>query len=168
MRTSIASVALIRRHVGGQTLWLAQWNAHWHRYYFVGGHKHEDESFRECLVREVAEETGLTEHVDYDVVDGPVAHVEYADWSGRAQAQTAYTMELFELRLRSERASRRLDANPKNRWLRESEIRAGRCADGKRVSQTMGLLLQRAGLWNGEGQEDRTSGRADVPGDSAW
>jgi hypothetical protein len=36
------------------------------------------------------------------------------------------------------------DAN--NRWLSESDIRAGRCRDGKAVSPTMLRILSLAGL----------------------
>jgi molecular chaperone DnaJ len=67
MRQSVAAVALIRRSEAGQALWLAQWNPHWRRYNFVAGHKRPDESFRQCVVRELAEELGLREGADISV-----------------------------------------------------------------------------------------------------
>src|SRR5437773_919158 len=80
MRTSVASIALIQKREQGQTQWLVQWNRNWRCYNFVGGHKHPDEDFRECLLREVKEELGLDEGSDYAVADGPRAHLEYTAW----------------------------------------------------------------------------------------
>jgi 8-oxo-dGTP pyrophosphatase MutT (NUDIX family) len=141
MRQSHAAVALIRREEAGQTLWLTQWNPKWERFHFVSGHKRPDETFRQCLVREVEEELRLREGIDFVAGTEPVAHVEYTAWSENAKADTAYTMELFNVRLTGEEARRTVDADPENRWLTEAEIQGERCADGKSVSPTMKLLL---------------------------
>jgi len=146
MRTSVAAVALIRRQCEGRTLWLAQWNEHWQHYHFVGGHKRPGESFRECLVREMAEELHLREGADY-VATGPVAHLEYTAWSRSTEVETAYTMELFEVRLAAEEARRKVDSDPSNRWLTEEEIAGQRCGDGQPASETMALLLRKSGVW---------------------
>src|SRR5262245_472085 len=99
MRQSIAGLALIRRQQDGRTLWLAQWNPKWQRYNFVSGHKRPDESFRDCVVREVGEELGLSAGTDFHAAAEPLAHLEYTDWSESARQETAYVMELFEVRL---------------------------------------------------------------------
>lgn len=162
MRTSVAAVALIRRECEGRTLWLAQWNPHWHHYHFVGGHRLAGESFRRCLIREVAEELGLCEGADYVAV-GPVAHLQYTAWSRSAKAETAYTIELFEVRLAGEAARRKVDANPSNRWLAEAEMSNRRCEDGQQVSETMALLLRKAGIWP-ETDLEQTGGSQEQPG----
>src|SRR5262245_5104151 len=60
MRLSVSSLAVIRRTgPDGLVCYLTQWNAGWDAFNFVGGHKHDDESHRACLVRELAEELGL-------------------------------------------------------------------------------------------------------------
>ena len=143
MRQSLAAVAVIRREEAGETLWLAQWNGHWRCYNFVAGHKRPDESYRQCVVREVAEELGLREGADATVPEGPLAHVEFVEWSDSAKCETAYTMELFEVAL-SDLARATVEADPRNRWLTEAEIRARKCRDGKPVSRTMGALLDRS------------------------
>ena len=61
MRQSQATVALIRPVHDGQNLWLAQWNPKWRQFHFVSAHRRPDETFRECLVREIAEELELGE-----------------------------------------------------------------------------------------------------------
>jgi 8-oxo-dGTP pyrophosphatase MutT (NUDIX family) len=146
MRTSVAAFALFRRAAPtGRVEYLAQWNDGWHAFHFVGGHKLDDESFRDCCVREVAEELGLIEGRDFRVAPERRSHLRYIYWSERAQTDTAYTVELFDAELLSPAvASVESDAN--NRWLTESDIRAGRCRDGKAVSATMLRILSLAGL----------------------
>jgi 8-oxo-dGTP pyrophosphatase MutT (NUDIX family) len=141
MRQSIASVALIRRQQDGRTLWLAQWNRRWQMYNFVSGHKRPEESFRECVVREIGEELGLWEGIDFRLPTEPPKRLEFTDWSDGAGAETAYTMELFEVELIGPAARQRVDANPQNRWLTKEEIRSQRCQDGKPVSRTMSRIV---------------------------
>jgi 8-oxo-dGTP pyrophosphatase MutT (NUDIX family) len=140
MRRSEAAVAMIRRVQDGQTLWLAQWNPKWRAYHFVGGHRRPEESFRECLTREVGEELGLGEGVDYQVSPAPPIHLEFTDFSQSTRTETDYIMELFGLELYS-RANPTVEGNPENCWLTEAEIEAGRTNDGRPVSTTMRRLL---------------------------
>ncbi len=144
MRESLAAVAVIRQRAGDQTLYLAQWNEGWQRYSLVGGHKHDDESFRECLIREVHEELGLTEGAHYRLSDKPPAHLQFEAWSERASEQTAYTFEVFELTLADVESEslRVINALPTNRWLTRDEVESGTTADGKSISATVSRLLR--------------------------
>ena len=146
MRQSIAAFGVFRRAGASGTLWLAQWNGNWNKFNFVGGHKRSSESFRQCAIREVAEELEIVPGEDYVVGDEPAAHLEYVAWSGSANEKTAYTIELFDARLRRDSAALRVDANPANRWLTEREILAERTSDGRAVSETMARLLTEAQL----------------------
>lgn len=145
MRTSVAALALIRRETGESPSWLTQWNDNWRQYSFVGGHKHPAESFRECILREIAEELGLLEVREFVVANESLTHLEYRAWSERAQTETAYTMELFDVRLVSDAARCKVDADPRNRWLGEDEIQTRCCRDGKPVSETVKRLLDAIG-----------------------
>jgi ADP-ribose pyrophosphatase YjhB (NUDIX family) len=142
MRRSEAAVALIQREQDGRNLWLAQWNPKWRRYHFVSGHRRPDETFRACLVREIAEELRLREGPDYQVSPAPPIHLEFRDYSERTQTQTCYLMELFRVELIDGDARRRIDENARNRWLSEAEIGAERTDDGRPVSATMKRLLR--------------------------
>jgi 8-oxo-dGTP pyrophosphatase MutT (NUDIX family) len=141
MRQSFAAIALIHRVEKGQRHWLAQWNAKWGAYHFVGGHKRPAETFRECLVREVAEELGLGQGADYQVSSAPPIHLEFTDFSESTQAQTCYIMELFGVEL-SSGAHPKVESNRENRWLTEAEIQAGQTRDRQAVSRTMSRLLE--------------------------
>jgi 8-oxo-dGTP pyrophosphatase MutT (NUDIX family) len=142
VRRSESAVAVIRREQDGQILWLTQWNPKWGAYHFVSGHRRPEESFRECLVREIAEELGLHEGTDYRVESGHRPPVEFPAVSRSAGVETWYVMQLFEVKLAGDRPLNQIDADSKNRWLNEAEIRAGRCRDGKPVSETMLRLLK--------------------------
>jgi isopentenyldiphosphate isomerase len=146
MRQSIASVALIRRQQNGRTIWLAQWNPRWQKYHLVSGHKRPEETFRECVIREIGEELGLQEGIEFRLPAKPLAHLEYMAWSGSAGEETAYTMELFEVELIGSTARQKVDTDPHNRWLTDEEIRSEKCHDGQAVSPTMSRLLSSSGL----------------------
>jgi 8-oxo-dGTP pyrophosphatase MutT (NUDIX family) len=146
MRQSVAAIAIIRRQSDAETLWLAQWNDRWQRFHFVGGHRHDDESFRQCVVREVAEELEIAEGTGFLVGERPLAHLDYTAWSAGAGEETHYMMELFDVQLVGDAVRQQVDADPQNRWLTVEEIRSGRAADGNPVSDTMALLLDKAHL----------------------
>ncbi len=129
-------------------MWLAQWNSHWRRFHFVGGHKRHDETFRQCLVREVSAELAFREGDDFSAEEKPLGRREYTAWSERFQAETKYEMELYRVRLLGSNAVSRINGDPLNRWLSAEEIRAGKTGDGQAVSETMGQLLEETG-WPG-------------------
>lgn len=146
MRTSVAAFALFRRPApAGRVEYLAQWNPGWHAFHFIGGHKRDSESFRECCAREVSEELGLAEGRDFRIAPERRNHLRYIHWSERAKADTAYTVELFDAELLAPAAAA-VEADANNRWLTESDIRAGCCRDGRAVSPTMLRILSLAGL----------------------
>jgi hypothetical protein len=139
---SEAAVALIRLGHGRETRWLARWNHRWSAFNLISAKKWSDESFRECLLREIDEELGLREGVDYDWPAESAAHVEFTAFSHAAGIETRYKMELFEVELRVESALPAIDVAPTNRWLREAEVRAERTSDDRPVSATMKRLLE--------------------------
>src|SRR3712207_3090882 len=98
-RQSVGAVALVRRQDQGQALYLAQWNRTWGAFHLIGGHKRPQESFPECLIREVGEELGLAEGTDFAVPAEPLAHLEFEAWSESARVETSYVLEVFEVEL---------------------------------------------------------------------
>jgi len=142
MRQSLASLALIRREVNGSAGWLVQWNERWRKFNLIGGHKKKGESFQECMAREIQEELDLRDGTNCTVAPEPQSVLEYEAWSEGAREQTAYRMALFDVTLTDE-AMECVDANPRNRWVGEEEIRRQACADGRPVSPTVLDLLTR-------------------------
>ncbi|HVA51050.1 MAG TPA: NUDIX hydrolase [Pirellulales bacterium] len=143
MRTSLAALALITRRRTGETEYLAQWNPEWAAFHFVGGHRYADETFRDCLVREIGEELGVAPG-GLAMADDPTARLHYVATSRRAGAETAYTMELFDVELNGDELCR-IEQRPENAWLGSEEISAEAMHDGRAISPTMSLLLGKTG-----------------------
>ncbi len=140
-RRSVAAVALIRRTHEGRTCYLAQWNPKWMALHFVSGHKRPEETFRECIIREISEELRLTPGTDVFFAGAPGAVLEFAAWSKSAGVETLYEMAVFQVQLSGGSAMAKVAANPDNRWVTEGEILLGQCADGTRISPTMARIL---------------------------
>jgi hypothetical protein len=126
----------------GQASYLAQWNPKWQALHFVSGHKRPEETFRECIVREISEELGLTPGSNTIVAGAPRAVLEFAAWSESAAVETWYEMAVFDVALSGERTLATIAANPDNRWVTGSEILAGQCDDGTRISPTMARIVK--------------------------
>ena len=141
----MAAAALTCRTDGAETRWLVRWNRGWECFFLVGGHKLDAETFRDCLVREIAEELGLSEGQDYAMGSAPLAHVTYAAKSRRTGEDTRYAVELFAVRLASDAVWDRIAADARVRLVTEAEIRSQRCGDGKPISPTMLRLLDSVG-----------------------
>ena len=172
-RESVGSVALICRRADGKRYWLARWNKNWACYYFVGGHRRDGESYRDCLVREVEEELGLAEGRDYRLGTEPLKHVEYEAWSRSAKARTQYKLDLFpvktrynlrvyDVKLRESNEVAALNSWRDVRWLSEEEIQVQRTSDGAPVSETMSRLLESIGWHCAEPEEED----GESPGDA--
>ncbi len=143
-RQSIGALALITRKENGKRYWLAQWNGGWSAFNFIGGHREEDESFRECVEREALEELEI-DASEMIISEKPFKHLEYSAFSKSAGVETNYVMELFDVELTEEGEKKAMKDN-NNRWISEDEVRAEKCDDGKTVSVTMKKLLTMAGL----------------------
>ena len=145
MHKSIASIALIRREAESQTLWLARWDEGSKSYGFVGGHKQDHESFRECLIREIGEDLGLHEGRDVLVASAPLEHLEYTEVSRSTGEQTEYIIELFDVALTGSGTRSTIDANPAYCWLSEPEIMAEACNDDRPISSIAKRFLNKLG-----------------------
>jgi 8-oxo-dGTP pyrophosphatase MutT (NUDIX family) len=144
-RCSLGAAAVICCRDSGQLRWLARWNKNWRCYYLVGGHKHEDETFRQCLAREISEELDLAEGDDYGMGATPCQRLEYDAWSESAKRETHYEIELFAVKL-SDAVERSLPRSRREvRWLSREEIENGACADGQPVSPTLSRMAAAVG-----------------------
>jgi 8-oxo-dGTP pyrophosphatase MutT (NUDIX family) len=153
MRRSIAAAALIHRLENGQSQWLVQWNSLWQRFYFVSGHKEPEETFRQCMERELTEELQFRQGIHFNVATEPICHLDYDTWSRSAEMETRYTIELFQVELIGSEALAIVEANPANRWINAQEMNAGKCCGGAPLSETIRRLFP-AGSTNEGGNCD--------------
>lgn len=142
MRTSLAAFALLVV----DERWLVRWNERWAAFNLVGGHKEDDETFRQCCLREVNEELGLVPEVDFTVTAEPIKQIEYDSYSKSAGTMTRYTFELFEMALTSDKALETINADPENLWIDDAAILRKQTPDGRAISDTVERVLRMAGL----------------------
>lgn len=147
MKSSTAAIALIRKEQDGQTRWLARWSIDSNSYHFLGGHKSEGESFRDCVICEVVEGLGLEPEADFVVADAPHSQLEYQGLSDGTPGETIHTMELYLVELTGDFSHDKIASDVANRWLLEAEIQAGTTTDGKPINGTMNLFWELAGLF---------------------
>jgi len=144
LRRSEGGIALIQRTLAGKREWLAQWNENWQAFFFIGGHRHEKETFRECVIREIEEELGLSAQ-ECPVANLPAHHLEYRAVSRSANELTNYMMELFEAHPTQD-GLKKIARNTSNKWLDETEIRRLEAYDARAVSVSMMVILGLAKL----------------------
>lgn len=157
MRKSVASLAVIARFERGQSFYLTHWNTGWNAFSLPGGHLHDDESHRACLVRELSETDELRlppppddpDHAAAAPIDNldarlvhahvaaePLGRMVYEAFSQSKKEPTRYTIDLFTAEL-SPGALNHIAGNPDLRWLSEWDIEAGRTDDGRPVSESV-------------------------------
>lgn len=134
MRQSYADFAWIEREAPDGPRVLTQWNRKWQAFNLVGGHREPGESFRECVVRELVEELGITPD-DFAVSGEPLAQIEFEAWSVPAEETTAYSMVAFRAEILTDAALRQINKNTENRWLSATELAAAKTHDGRRISE---------------------------------
>ena len=137
MRKSTGALAYLIRNRDEHPELLAQWNEGWQSYSFVGGHKRNEESFRECVIREVNEELRIDEGSEFLVEPTALSHLEYTAWSVRARVATAYTMEVFRVTLVSTDIEAFVSRAAENCWVSFPEIWAGCTENGTHISNTV-------------------------------
>jgi 8-oxo-dGTP pyrophosphatase MutT (NUDIX family) len=143
MRESLAALALIENtSPENEPRWLVQWNAGWQRLALVGGHKRPAETYPECLRRETNEELGLVADCDFAAGDAPLARLNYVAWSQRAQEQTQYALEVYQVALLSAQALAQVTADTANCWVSAAEIERGVADDGRSISDQVQRVVR--------------------------
>ena len=120
MRLSRAGLALIRN----RNRILLQWNENWQAFSLIGGHVEAGESFRECCIREIAEELALVPRVDFQVSAKPFRPTQsYVAFSRSSGQMTRYEVSLFQTTFARENLLHKVSEDDINLWASEFEIR---------------------------------------------
>ncbi|WP_339743732.1 NUDIX domain-containing protein [uncultured Rubinisphaera sp.] len=143
MRESIGAIVFYERRTARGQEYLAQWNAGWKAFHFVGGHQRAEETSLNCAIRESNEELELAAD-QFQIDPIPIGRLKYQSFSQRAQMETAYQTTLFSGHL-PQKSQQLIERNSQNVWVTPTEIQQGRTKTGQAISPTSALLLQKTG-----------------------
>ena len=138
------SIALIRKPAAHGTAWLARWDDGQQYYDFVMAEPLEDESFRECIDREVGWVLRLDRQRDYLVANMARLNLEFQARLPGHSEPAQVTAVFYAVDLYRKAAWHQVDADPLNRWLSSKEICRGKTGDGQRINPLVTFLIRRS------------------------
>jgi hypothetical protein len=143
MRRYFRSLALIPRVNEERSSWFCQWNQVDGWFDFVTGERLDNESFRDCIDREVSNTLGLGPK-DYLVANMAQLNLEFAAvLPGEAEASHV-SVAFFIVNPYGKTSRQMLESHPGGRWLTGGELLEGKTTDGIPVSPVVTYLLKRA------------------------
>jgi hypothetical protein len=136
------SIALLRHPKQLENLWLANWDARRQHFDFVTAARLDDESFRECLDREIAWVLDLRPGKDYIISSQARLHLDLrVDLTVEG---TFYVVEFYIADLYGKASRAMVELNKEVRWLTGDEVLSGQTSEGVPVNPSLVELLHRA------------------------
>lgn len=142
MNQFAGSIALIRHPEYLEDQWLAYWEEGRKRYDFVTAERLDNESFRDCLDREVAWVLDIRRGKDYIISSQARLHLDLPIDSEIAGAFFVTEFYIVDLYGKSGFAS--VELNKQLRWLTSEEVLSGRTVDGGLLNPALVALLNKA------------------------
>jgi len=136
------SIALLRHPEQLENLWLAYWDARCKHFDFVTAERLDDESFRECLDREIAWVLDLRRAKDYIISSQARLHLDLPVES--TDGESFYVVEFYVTDLYGKASRAMVELNKDARWLTSDEVLSGQTSEGVPVNPSLVELLHRA------------------------
>lgn len=142
MQTLIRSIAMIRKPAEHRSTWLARWQPPTRCYDFVMAEPLEEESFRECIDREVSWVLQLERRRDYLVANMAQINLDFCEALPGDAHETHIVAAFYIVDLYRKSAWERVDSDPENRWVTASEIYAGQARDDRPIDPNLRFLIR--------------------------
>ncbi len=137
------SVALIPESAESSSKWFCLWDNNRSCFDFIKAERDLDESYRDCIHREVLASLSLTKR-DVLVSDMAQLNLEFVDKLPESTANSHIAVSFYVVHLYSHAARQAAAGIVEGRWLTGTELLQGQTTDGWRVSPTLSYLLRRA------------------------
>jgi hypothetical protein len=142
MQHFIRSIALIRKPSAHRTSWLARWQNHSRCYDFIMAEPLEEESFRECIDREVGWVLKLERERDYLVANMAQINLDFCDALPGDAHETHIVVAFYVVDLYRKSAWKLVDADGENCWLSAEEIYTGFAQDQRPIEPNLRFLIR--------------------------
>lgn len=139
------SVALIPEDSESNSRWLCLWDNNRSCFDCVTAERGDNESFRDCIHREVLESLDLTKR-DVLVSNMAQLNLEFVHTLPESTSDTHVAVSFYLVHLYSETARQAVKEMVEGRWLTGKELLHGETTDGWAVSPTLSYLLRRAAV----------------------
>ena len=142
------SIGLIRHPEEVERLWLAVWDDRNYHFDFVVAERLENDSFRECLDREIAWTLPLRSGKDYLISSVARLHLDAALSLDASQADLMlYSIELFVVDLYGKVAAKSLANDPNLRWVSSDEVLMGKTTCGRCIAPRLVAMIRKADVF---------------------
>jgi len=148
-----SALAVIRIDTDMGRFYLLQWNAHWEKLSLVGGKVNPEDhgKYAKTMTRELKEELGISSH---NYVMERLETIQTRQFSEHEKVFKDYEFHIFQVRFTPQHPTSHADFNAfveryftvrdrSNRLASEEEIRHLRTSDGKPISYTVKLILEK-------------------------
>jgi hypothetical protein len=143
----VGAVALIRHPIELEKQWLAHWDPRYGHYDFVIAARLENDSFRECLDREIAWSLPLRKGKDYLISSVARLHLDATLLISGHSAPMPVTTEFFVVDLYGKSASARVADDPNTRWVTSSEVLDTTTKCGHSISPQLSTMIRIADVF---------------------
>jgi hypothetical protein len=141
------SIGLIRHPKEVERLWLAVWDQQSAHFDFVFAERLENDSFRECLDREIAWTLPLRKGKDYLISSVARLHLDTAFSVAEQTNLMLYSIELFIVDLFGKMAAKSLANDPDMLWVSSEEVLGGQTNCGRKISPRLVSLIRKADVF---------------------
>lgn len=139
----VGSIALIRRFENEQTRWLVQHHECSNICRLIQAERLEEESFRECIDREVSWALSLERNKDYIISSVPRLHLEVQLRAPGKEEGDKIVVEFYVVDLYGRKAAGKLDQENLY-WVTGAELKLGVTGDGRAIDPLQQKLLAKA------------------------
>ena len=147
MGTFVGSIGMIRHPDFPEQKWLGSWNPSAGQFSFVFAEKIGNDTFRECLDREIGWLLPLRRGRDYLISSMARIHLE-TELITRPGSSDAFVVELFVVDLYGKQSLASINQADELSWLTVSELIQGKTNEDLPIAPTLVQLLRKGSVFH--------------------
>ena len=143
----VGSIGMIRHPVDIERRWLCRWDPRFGHFSFIFAERLGDDSFRECLDRELGWVLPLRRGRDYLISSMARIHLE-TELETETDQKMQFFVELYVVDLYGKQGIQAIDQADDLAWLSSSELMDGKTSEMCPVDATLVKLIRQGGVFH--------------------